>query len=243
MLVHFGIVSHRLLFTVLDVDCPLVLGMPFLQDCNPVVDWKARSVTFAVEPSPVPAPANVFAALDPEVPLAPVDTSGVVASTVLPSRSDDTVQRVDTCCGPATCVPAPLVSFSGRSGVTPTTFALSACEKVGGFLPVFEAALRSVKRGKVLAALSCPHCSFPVLDTGRRVCFDGERTCKSCLRTFPAPSGVVGNPLADFVRDSRGGAAFLGTSPAPGRRSCDGGGATSTATSAAREKLVAVNGA
>ena len=38
--VDFGCVSHRLSFTVLDVDCPLVLGMPFLRDCNPQIDWK-----------------------------------------------------------------------------------------------------------------------------------------------------------------------------------------------------------
>ena len=83
-----------------------------------------------------------------------------------------------------------------------------------------------------------------MLDTGRRVCFDDERTCKSCLRTFPAPSGVVCNPLADFVRDSRAGSELSGTPPAHGARSLEGGGATSApATSAAREKLAAVGGA
>ena len=76
-------------------------------------------------------------------------------------------------------------------------------------MPVFEAALRSLKRGRALVALSCPHCAFPVLDTGKRVCFDGERTCKGCLRTFPAPPNVVCNPLADFVRDSRAGTSMF----------------------------------
>ncbi len=76
-----------------------------------------------------------------------------------------------------------------------------------------------------------------MLDVGRRVCFDGERTCKSCLRTFPAPSDVVCNPLADFVRDSRAGAAL--SDPARGRGRPVGGGDTS----ADREKLVSVDGA
>ena len=70
------------------------------------------------------------------------------------------------------------VSFSGASGVVPTAAAISSCSKIGGFVPVFDAATRALKRGRVLVSLSCPHCDFPVLDTGRRVCFDGERTCK-----------------------------------------------------------------
>ena len=100
-----------------------------------------------------------------------------------------------------------------------------------------------VKRGQVLVSLSCPHCNFPVLDKGRRPCFDAERTCSSCLRTFPAPPGVMCNPLADFVRDSRAGAELLDSPRALGQRQCEKGGPTSTATSAPREKLVAVNGA
>ena len=82
-----------------------------------------------------------------------------------------------------------------------------------------------------------------MLDSGRRVCFDDERTCRACLRTFPAPSGVVCNPLASFVRDSRAGAQFDGAPSAPGVRCSGGGGAAPRATSAAREKLAAVDGA
>ena len=140
VLVHFGSVSHRLTFTVLDVSCPLVLGMPFLRDCNPVVDWKARSVSFAVAKVAAPEPANVFVSLDPEVPLAPVDSSGV-APTPLPAVAC----TADVACAPASVAVPPAgtaVQFSGRATVAPTTAALAACEKVGGFLPVFDTALR-----------------------------------------------------------------------------------------------------
>ena len=44
--VDFGPVAHSLAFTVLDVDCPLILGMPFLSAVNPRIDWIARSVIF-----------------------------------------------------------------------------------------------------------------------------------------------------------------------------------------------------
>ena len=127
--------------------------------------------------------------------------------------------------------------------MVPTASALASCEKLGGFIPVFDTALRHLKRGKTLASVSCPHCTFPVLDTGRRVCFDGERMCRGCVRTFECPPGVICNPLADFVRNSRAGAEVLGTNCPPGGRSAGGGGCHVSATSAAREKLAAVNGA
>ncbi len=40
VLVDFGGgVSALLRFTVLDVDCPSILGMPFLERLNPGIDW------------------------------------------------------------------------------------------------------------------------------------------------------------------------------------------------------------
>ncbi len=40
VLVDFGGgVSALLRFTVLDVDCPSILGMPFLERLNPLIDW------------------------------------------------------------------------------------------------------------------------------------------------------------------------------------------------------------
>ena len=40
VLVDFGGgVASLLRFTVLDVECPSILGMPFLQRMNPMIDW------------------------------------------------------------------------------------------------------------------------------------------------------------------------------------------------------------
>ena len=79
----FGGVVHRLSFTVLDVDCPLVLGMPFLRDCNPQINWKTRVVSFLGAAADY-SRSNLFSGLDPEVPLAPVDCSGVAPVAPLP---------------------------------------------------------------------------------------------------------------------------------------------------------------
>ena len=72
--VDFGGVVHRLTFTVLDVDCPLVLGMPFLRDCNPHVDWKLKVVSFpGVAPARASSCSNMFSALDSDVEKSPFD--------------------------------------------------------------------------------------------------------------------------------------------------------------------------
>ncbi len=135
VLVDFGSVSHRLIFTVLDVSCPLVLGMPFLRDCNPIIDWKARTVSFPAPAAAAVEPANVFSGLDPEVPLAPVDcvgiapclgSSGCVARGPGCPTSSDAVRRAATpsavaiCSGPpsaavCTAVPAPAGLPTGPS--------------------------------------------------------------------------------------------------------------------------------
>ena len=40
VLVDFGgNIGSLLRFTVLDVDCPSILGMPFLERMNPAIDW------------------------------------------------------------------------------------------------------------------------------------------------------------------------------------------------------------
>ena len=85
----FGTTAHCLHFTVLDVDCPLVLGMPFLRDCNPIVDWKARSVSFGGFIAPVLPVGNSFATLETDVNL-----PGIVPSE-------------DTSCIPSTTAPLP----------------------------------------------------------------------------------------------------------------------------------------
>ena len=47
VLVDFGGgVSSLLRFTVLDVECPSILGMPFLERMNPAIDWPKKLVTF-----------------------------------------------------------------------------------------------------------------------------------------------------------------------------------------------------
>ncbi len=38
--------SSLLRFTVLDVECPSILGMPFLERMNPAIDWPKKLVTF-----------------------------------------------------------------------------------------------------------------------------------------------------------------------------------------------------
>ena len=45
--VDFGEVSAYLKFTVLGVQCPLILGMPFLRRLNPLIDWQTRTLCFA----------------------------------------------------------------------------------------------------------------------------------------------------------------------------------------------------
>ena len=100
----FGGVVHRLSFTVLDVDCPLVLGMPFLRDCNPQINWKTRVVSFLGGAAADSSPSNLFSGLDPEVPLAPVDCSGVAPGASVP--------------GPGRPGTSGLASFTG-SGVAP----------------------------------------------------------------------------------------------------------------------------
>ena len=46
VMVSFGKVQAFLHFTVLDVDCPNILGMPFLKCTNPTINWQTCQVTF-----------------------------------------------------------------------------------------------------------------------------------------------------------------------------------------------------
>lgn len=68
--VDFGDVAHCLSFTVLDVDCPLILGMPFLRTANPTIDWNRRKVTFVNPTAPLTSQGtNEFSALGSDTPL------------------------------------------------------------------------------------------------------------------------------------------------------------------------------
>ncbi len=50
VLVDFGGgVCSLLRFTVLDVECPSILGMPFLERLNPSIDWSSKKVSFPRE--------------------------------------------------------------------------------------------------------------------------------------------------------------------------------------------------
>ncbi len=46
VVVDFGGVQAFLQFTILDVECPSILGMPFLRCVNPAIDWQTCKVTF-----------------------------------------------------------------------------------------------------------------------------------------------------------------------------------------------------
>ncbi len=46
IIVDFGQVQAFLHFTVLDVECPNILGMPFLKCVNPMIDWQQQKVVF-----------------------------------------------------------------------------------------------------------------------------------------------------------------------------------------------------
>ena len=46
MMLDFGSVAHLMLFTVLECECPSILGMPFLKSVNPVIDWKSGQISF-----------------------------------------------------------------------------------------------------------------------------------------------------------------------------------------------------
>lgn len=174
-------------FTVLDVTCPLILGMPFLRQANPVIDWTLRKVVFNSSAVPTSTPCtNLFAGLADSVPL--------LSSSVPPL---DEVQHDQT----SSCF-----SKKKRVNFDPTTVALHDCSLVGGFVVCFDAALSGLKAGKTLKRISCPHCNHPVFDSTRTSSFPDERTCRACLRTFPCPAGVYANPLADFIRGTRAGA-------------------------------------
>ena len=84
----------------------------------------------------------------------------------------------------------------------PTTVALHECAHVGGFVHCFEAATRSLEKGLTIQPISCTHCQHPLLDGVQKLAFPSERTCCSCLRTFPCPTGIVGNPLAVFMENT-----------------------------------------
>ena len=61
VLVVFGKgVSALLRFTVLPVDCPSILGMPFLRQLNPHIDWKSKSVIFAGRSDVTTTTSNMF---------------------------------------------------------------------------------------------------------------------------------------------------------------------------------------
>ena len=45
--VNFGEVSSYLKFTVLNCECPLILGMPFLRRLNPLINWQTRTLSFS----------------------------------------------------------------------------------------------------------------------------------------------------------------------------------------------------
>lgn len=55
-------------FTILDCDCPSILGMDFLRCTNPVIDWKSGSVLFntSVQVTSCCSDANTFTGLDCE---------------------------------------------------------------------------------------------------------------------------------------------------------------------------------
>ncbi len=46
VLVQFSGLATMLRFTVLPVECPAILGMPFLRHINPDIDWQRRTVSF-----------------------------------------------------------------------------------------------------------------------------------------------------------------------------------------------------
>ena len=109
------------------------------------------------------------------------------------------MQHATTDCSPGFGCKA-LVSFD------PTTIALHKCALVGGFVHCFEAATCSLEKILTIQPISCTHCQHPLLDSVQKLAFPSERTCCSCLRTFPCPMGIVSNPLAVFLENTRVGA-------------------------------------
>lgn len=108
--VDFGDVAHCLAFTVLDVDCPLILGMPFLRTANPVIDWNRRKVTFANSTAPRMSPGtNEF--------------SSLVADTPLTSSNCS----LDATCGSSTVDRSPRPVKTKRVVFDATTVALHEC--------------------------------------------------------------------------------------------------------------------
>ena len=55
-------------FTVLDADCPSILGMQFLRRMNPCIDWQRRTLTFAKHTSHSASACNNSFATLAEVP-------------------------------------------------------------------------------------------------------------------------------------------------------------------------------
>lgn len=147
MSVNFGTISHCMYFTVLDVTCPLILGMPFLRQANPVIDWTMRKVVFDSSVPTPPSCMNSFAGLADDVPL---------LNSSVPPLDEVHIARTSSC-----------FSKKKRVNFDPTTVALHDCSLVGGFVACFDAAVSGLKKGKTLNVISCPHCCHPVLDSTR----------------------------------------------------------------------------
>ncbi len=67
VVVNFQGVQAFLQFTVLDVQCPNILGLPFLEELNPVIDWKKKRVVFpkvVCDRQKGVVTSNMFAGLD-----------------------------------------------------------------------------------------------------------------------------------------------------------------------------------
>lgn len=202
---------------MLDVDCPHILGMPFLRDVNPIIDWSTRCVKFVAPSSVCVATANSFAGLpvssgecadvadcSADVAAPPADVAPSGPSPLPPTPVSAQLHGTRVCDPPARPGRRRKVSFD------PTVVALSDCALVGGFVPCFDAAATCLSRGLRLAVISCSHCHHPVFDrTPASSSLPAERTCMSCLRTFACAPDVVGNPLASFMASTRAGARFL----------------------------------
>ncbi len=156
VLVIFGKgVSSLLRFTVLPVECPSILGMPFLRQLNPLINWKNKSVVFGGTGGTVTATNNMFEGLQvDDVDISkqvqvPVSGGQHNASKQGPARGKDTL--VDVTGDQVTLSVEQLIRMLPADVV-------EECVMCGGVEACVASFQHAVECKKQISRLSCPVC-------------------------------------------------------------------------------------
>ncbi len=202
VLVSFGHgVAQLLRFTVLPVECPTILGMPFLREMNPTIDWVQKVVMFgegACVSGTRLTTNNMFADL-PVDSVESGDSAGVQRQSQHANKGLSTTFHGD--------------GNSGIVGVDGSKVALSVdslikllpgdviedCVMVGGVETCVSSLQHASVDKKRVSRLVCPFCRLPHLDdVTAKPC--SSHVCKrgTCGKRFSFDKTCcISNPLAD----------------------------------------------